>query len=135
MTPQTIYLATSGEYSDYRVLHAFARKEDAEAYGSDHVEEYELHDGPVEMRTWHIFYWNPGQPDHEKKEGRYGNPWTYSYPRDFDGKPGNVSHRWDEHGSPPSIRTLRVEGWDLDLVKKVLSEQRAKYKAQDAGIA
>ena len=27
-----IYLAMSGEYSDYRVRHAFARREDAEAY-------------------------------------------------------------------------------------------------------
>ena len=133
MTPQIIYLATSGEYSDYSVLHAFARKEDADAYAIPHqVEEYELHDGPVEVRTWHVLYWDPAQPDHEKKAGRYGNPWTYSYPRDFDGKPGNISHRWDEHGPPPGIRTLRVEGWDLDRIKKVYSEQRAKYKAQEA---
>lgn len=27
-----VYLATAGEYSDYRVKHAFARREDAESY-------------------------------------------------------------------------------------------------------
>jgi hypothetical protein len=36
-----IYLATRGEYSDYRVCHAFARREDAEAYKlGDDVAEF-----------------------------------------------------------------------------------------------
>jgi len=136
MTPQTIYLATAGEYSDYCVLHAFARKEDAEAYPlGDRVEECEVHDGPVEVRTWHTLYWDPAQPDREGEAGRYGNPWTHSYQQDFDGKPGNVSHHWDGRYHAPEIRKLRVEGWDLDRIKKVYSEQRAQYKAREAGIA
>jgi hypothetical protein len=135
MTPQTIYLATSGEYSDYGVRHAFARKEDAEAYPlGDHVEEYELHDGPVEVRTWHVLYWDPVQPDHEKEAGRYGNPWMDEHLQDFGGKPGNISHRWEGRYHAPEIKKLRVEGWDPDRVRKVYSEQRAQYKAQEAGL-
>jgi hypothetical protein len=131
MTPQTIYLATSGEYSDYSVLHAFARKEDADAYAIPHqVEEFELHDGPVETRTWHSLHWNTKQPDHDGKPGyQLANPYEVAYPKDFDGHPGACLHHF-----LPYARTLIVEGWDLDRVRKVYSEQRARIKAQEAGL-
>ena len=46
-----VYLATSGTY-DYRVQAVFTRREDAESFGlADDVEEFELHDGPLEVRT------------------------------------------------------------------------------------
>jgi len=53
-----IYLATRGEYSDYRVCHAFAKREDAESYKlGEGVLEMELHDGPVEVRYWYDLDW------------------------------------------------------------------------------
>ena len=53
-----VYLATAGEYSDYRVCHAFARREDAESYKlGDDVKELEVHDGPVEVRYWYDLDW------------------------------------------------------------------------------
>src|ERR1035441_2640518 len=53
-----IYLATSGEYIDYQVCHAFAKREDAESYKlGDDVKEMEVRDGPVEVRTWHTLNW------------------------------------------------------------------------------
>ena len=53
-----VYLATAGEYSDYRVRHAFTREEDAEAYPlGDDVLELEVHDGPVEVRTGTCWTW------------------------------------------------------------------------------
>jgi hypothetical protein len=122
-----VYLATSGEYSDYRVCHVFTRREDAEAYelGED-VVEFQLHDGPVEVRVWHIMYWNPGQPDHEGKPGyQLPNPHYFEDRRDYDGDPRHVEHHWV--GATPQFQ---VGGWDLDRVRKVYSEQRAQKLAQ-----
>lgn len=127
-----VYLATSGEYSDYRVLHAFARREDAEAYPlADDVEEYELHEGPVEVRTRHTVHWYPegqgwGVP------GQNPNFFGASY--DFDGRPNHVEHTW--HTTPGTGNVwLVVEGWELERVQKVYSEQRAQYIARkDMGV-
>jgi hypothetical protein len=119
----TVYLATAGEYSDYRVKAAFTRREDAEAFPlGDDVLEMELHDGPAEVRQWHELHWNVKSAD-----GR-GNPWTYSEPREFDGDEKHAEHFWHNGG-------LRVGGRDLSLVKKVYSEQRAQYLAGKEGIA
>jgi hypothetical protein len=124
-----VWLATSGEYSDYTVCHVFARQEDAEAYeGAGRVEEFELREGPVEMRPWHTLLWRADDPDHEKDSLRLANPYGSSWPKDFDGRPEYAAHRWD---GPPE-RTgpiLTVEGWDLQRVMKVYSEQRAQYLA------
>jgi hypothetical protein len=130
-----VYLATSGEYSDYRVCHVFARREDAEAYeGSDHVEEYEVRDGPVEMRTWYRFIWLAGSPDRERDGLQPANPHWYTEQRDFDGDPRHVRHHW--HGPPERTgRVLEIEGWDLSRIKKVYSEQRAQYLAKQQGVS
>jgi len=121
-----VYLATSGEYSDYRVQHVFARREDAEAYAlGDDVEERELHDGPVEVREWHRLMWHPDAPDSDADGLALGNPYMISEQRDFDGRPGHIQHGWDR----ASQFYLRVEGWDLAGVRKVYSEQRAQRLA------
>lgn len=126
-----VYVATSGDYSDYRIMHVFARREDAEAYeGADRVEEYELREGPVEMRTWYTLIWNPGQPDRDQAEGVRGpNPWMFGSREDFDGDLRRAGHQWD---GPPG-RTgpvLTVKGWERERVLKVYSEQRAQHLAQ-----
>jgi hypothetical protein len=130
-----VYLATSGEYSDYQIAHVFARQEDAEAYqGADRVEEYEVRDGPVEMRAWHLLLWSPDRGDREADSLAMANPHEGSSLKDFDGKPRNVTHAW--YGPPQRTGpVLYVEGWDLDRVRKVYSEQRAQYLARKEGVS
>lgn len=130
-----VYAATSGEYSDYRVEHIFARREDAETYeGGDRVEEFEVRMGPVEMRPWHTLVWRASAPDLEKDGVRLDeprNPFEQHWPKDFDGRPDYVAHHW---AGPPE-RTglvLHVEGWDPQRVRKVYSEQRAQCLARAA---
>jgi hypothetical protein len=126
-----VYLATSGEYSDYRVQHVFTRREDAETYAlGDDVMECELHDGPVEVRTWHTLRWYANSPDHEGDSYRIGNPWLDSEQRDWDGRPGHVQHSWHAVGTQ-----LLVEGWDLQRVRKTYSEQRAQRLAAAAQVS
>ncbi len=128
-----VYVATSGEYSDYRICHVFARREDAEDYaGADSVEEYEVRGGPVEMRPWHTLTWNTDLPDREATSLALANPYEQSWPQDFDGDERKTSHAWN---GPPQ-RTgpvLEVQGWDLNRVRKVYSEQRAQYLAGVTG--
>lgn len=126
-----VYLATSGEYSDYRVQHVFTRREDAESYAlGEDVEERELQDGPVEVRTWHMLRWNPGIPDREGDSLRVPNPWLITGRRDWDGRPGHVQHEWfTQTQFQPPKRQLVVEGWDLERVRKTYSEQRAQHIA------
>ena len=72
-----VYLATSGEYSDYGVCHAFSRREDAEAYPlGDDVLELEVHDGPVEVRFWYEMSWVPRWPDRESDGLTAANPYS-----------------------------------------------------------
>jgi len=125
-----VYLATSGEYSDYRVGHVFTRREDAEAYPlGDDVEERELRDGPVEVRDWHTVTWRADAPDLPADGLRATNPWVTSYLRDFDGRPGHIEHDW---AGPPERAgpVLAVRGWDREGVMKVYSEQRAQFLAR-----
>lgn len=121
-----VYLAMAGEYSDFRVCHAFARREDAEAYKlGDGVLELEVRDRPVEVRTWYTLTW---------RSNSKAKPQTYTEYRDFDGNERHAEHAW--YGPPErTADILNVGGWDLALVKKVYSEQRAQYLARKEGIA
>lgn len=130
-----VYLATAGEYSSFRILHAFAREEDAESYklGED-VTELELHDGPVEVRTWYRLMWRGDQPESDREANPYVEAGDL---RDFDGNEKHVEHRWGRayQQEVPGEAHLTVEGWDLALVKKVYGEQRAQYLARKEGIS
>lgn len=134
----TVYLATAGAYSDYRVVHAFARREDAESYKlGDEVKEMEVHEGPVEVRTWYVLFWWPDRPDAPPDAITAGNPWTnFSDQRDYDGDPGHVEHQWEVQSNINYVQhpLLSVGGWDLALVKKVYGEQRGQYLARQEGI-
>jgi hypothetical protein len=131
-----VYLVTSGEYSDYCVLKAFAREEDAWAYPfGDDVEEFELHAGPVEVRTWHTIRWWPDPPSGPGYRGDEPNPYEHREQRDFDGNPNHARHEWTTPPNPYNPRALIVQGWELERVRKVYSEQRAQYLArQDMGV-
>lgn len=127
-----VYLATSGEYSDYRVRRVFTRREDAEAYElADGVEEVEVDEGPVEVRTKHYLTWSSWIPDREADGWAAANPSVTTDREDYDGRP-SLGHRWREESLG---WTLSVHGWDLGAVRKVYSEQRAQFIAkQDMGI-
>lgn len=80
-----VYLATRGVYSDFHVVHVFAREEDAASYAlADDYEGFELVDGPIEVRDWHVLAWWPDLPD-SATDAEYPNPNTWSNPKDFDG--------------------------------------------------
>jgi hypothetical protein len=126
-----IYLATAGEYSDYRVQHAFTSREDAESYKlGDDVKEMEVHDGPVEVRYWYDLDWDARKPDTAGGHGGFGaNPGiSEGEMRDFDGNERRAEHTW-------SGSWLNVQGWDRDLMLKVYSEQRAQYLARQEGVS
>lgn len=137
-----VYLATSGSYSDYQVLHVFTRREDAEAYElADDVEEFELHDGPVEARIWHQLSWWPDEPDgeHTVEGGFSGHTYTLTNPRpirsyrqDFDGRPNYVEHRWDPGYHTNGKSSLIVQGWDPERIRKVYGELRAEWLSRKA---
>jgi hypothetical protein len=133
MASMKIFLAVSGEYSDYEVRHAFARRQDAESYAlGEDVLELDVHDGPVETRTWHTLLWNPGIPDREPGRGEMGNPYEGHGLADFTGSEPGVRCHW---AGPPEFAgmagpVLTVQGWDLARVRKVYSEQRAQYLAR-----
>lgn len=129
-----VYLATSGEYSDYRVQQVFVRREDAEGYAlGDDVQEFELREGPAETRIEHRLYWNSWTEDREETATTGANPWVATERLDFDGQPHRVEHQWNHnsrHGSH-----LTVKGWDLVRIRKVYSEQRAQFIAKrDMGV-
>jgi hypothetical protein len=129
-----VYLATSGEYSDFRVQQVFARREDAEAYDlSDDVQEFELCEGPVETRIEYRLYWDPRIGDREATAMAQANPFVATERVDFDGQPDRVEHQWNHHARHGS--NLVIKGWDLDRIHKVYSEQRAQFIArQDMGV-
>lgn len=127
----TVYLATRGAYSDYRVCHAFARREDAESYAlGDEVLEKVLRAGPVEVRTWWELDYHADWGDRQSFAGvQAANPYVYDEQRDFDGDERHCVHEW-RYG-----HVLNVQGWDKQLVMKVFSEQKAQYLARREGVA
>lgn len=114
----TIYLATSGEFDDYRIEAAFTRREDAEAFElGDDVEEMELHDGPLEVRTWYSLRWYEDTPLRSGTSSRVANPLHSDRERRiWDGNPGRVE------SSYPAPRQIEVQGWDMALVRARLDE-------------
>jgi hypothetical protein len=135
--PATVFLATSGSYSDFRVQQAFARREDAESYQlGDDVLAMRVRPGPVEVRTWYTLRWWPARPDRESSADWLTavNPWmSAGERREYDGDPHHAEHRWHQSAAGGAQALLTVSGWDVALVKKVYGEQRARYAADRAG--
>ena len=123
-----VYLATSGEHDDFAVQAVFTNRADAEAYElADDVIEHEVHDGPIEVRTWHELRWHSWQGDMEEAPGKQvANPAEYTSRVPFRGDPEEVVHTWEPFGKqfPDDWLVLVVKGWDLDAVRRVYSEQR-----------
>jgi hypothetical protein len=138
-----VYLAFANGYDDRRVERVFARRADAEAYGlADEVEEFEVLEGPVEVREWHTLHWVAGCPDRAQPEGgRAANPVLTSDRWAVDERPSGVTIDWKKHPKAAVViatgevltevtHTLTVEGWDLERVRAVYAEQRADYEAR-----
>jgi len=121
-----IYLATSGEYDDYKVLHAFRNRSDAEAYAlGDDVEEHELREGPAEVRKFHVLRWRPDLGDRDAAWPACANPDLKCDQRDFDSSV-TCTATWS---APVPTLTLVVQGWDKAEVLGAYREQRARYEA------
>ena len=131
-----VYLATHGSYSDFEVRAVFKREADAEAYElGDSVEEFDLLEGPKEVRTWHRLSWRPDMPEpayetdgYYSGPGRVPNPHEdpYGVRQDYDGHPNRIEHRWQRWGGQGSGQ-LEVCGWDVERIRKVFGELRAEW--------
>lgn len=103
------------------------------------MRELEVREGPVEVRRWYVLRWWPGRPDREGQADwqASANPWVSAdEQRDFDGNEKHAEHQWiDQSNIRASQMLLIVGGWDLSLVKKVYSEQRAQYLARKEGVS
>lgn len=122
-----VYIATSGEYSDFRIKHVFASYDHAHAYrGADDVTEYEVLEEPVDQHYWYTVLWTATIPDREGDGLYMSNPHERGEPRDFIGGE-QTSHHWTTRNHEA---VLIVQGWDLERVHKVFSEQRAQYMAR-----
>ena len=133
-----VYLLTSGEYSDYRVLAAFSTREAAEAaqgiYDAERrnldesrVEEYQLLDEPTrtEVHTHTLI-------------------WARDYPRRDSPAWGSPEVEWGVHGE--EVEDLRGRGsgpvigvkaraLTAERAAKIAHDRAAELKARAAGIA
>jgi hypothetical protein len=137
-----VYLAIANDY-DQQVQRVFARREDAEAYGlADEVQEFEVLEGPVEVREWHTLRWHADSPDRAQPEGDWAaNPKLTSVREAVDERTSDIAIDWKKHPKAAVViatgevltevtHTLTVEGWDLERVGAVYAEQRADYEAR-----
>lgn len=112
-----VYLATSGYYDEYTVRRVFRNKKDAEDYElADDVEEFEVCEGPAEVRTLYLSYWDK----------RSGDTWSRSTREDI----SNPDQEFVPEGCVGILRSaygLRVRGWDEDAVQRVFVSERAAY--------
>lgn len=95
-----VYVATSGEYSDFRICRVFARREDAENYRiADDVQEWEVEEHPVAIGTHYTLWWDPHRPDTESQDGFHANPWIFT---DLGELPAmrTVEHLWPTQPLP-----------------------------------
>jgi hypothetical protein len=96
------------------------------------VEEYELTEGPADVRPRYILQWIPAIPDRKTSGTALENPYVHSYDQDFDSGVRPIFHHWYESAQPGPPPRLLVEGWDRERVMKVYSEQRAQYLSATA---
>ncbi|MET8382529.1 hypothetical protein ABZV14_05940 [Streptosporangium canum] len=116
-----IYIATSGEYSDYTIEGAFLREEDARSLSlADDYIEVELSEGPADVRAY------------------YSASWKESY----DGESISASDRIYDGDDKMKVYVGRsiyssyisVSGWDKERVLKVLGDEKAKFLAEKNNI-
>ena len=137
-----VFIATSGEYSDYRIDHVFLNEEDAATYAQTKNDvgawdEYEVREGPIERRAFYCLSWWPHQADSRTTSGTLANPYVTDYVQDYDPN-FKLKHEWGKswhYDEDQRKDVLKVEGWDKQGVLKVYSEQRAQYLARKEGIS
>lgn len=132
----TIYIVTSGSYSDYSINEVFANKADAEryaatvAYDEGHVEEYELRESlPAEQRTLHQM-----STGITADGARNAHEIQYDVFPGIGGTPKNdrpkVTIERGPHGDRPTWISVRVAGYDLTMVRQAFSDAVAGETAR-----
>jgi hypothetical protein len=150
---KSVYAATSGFYSDYRVHALFETKELAEevanidnagkgGWGDMSVEGFVLYDAVPQRRVKHTLT-VADRKDHWSGESIpleggwfVGEVERLLWPWDFD-IPKNCRAKVNRHGlkMKKGWRTFSVEGWDKDACKKAVYDTLTQIKAEDEGIA
>ncbi|MDH2424772.1 hypothetical protein [Sphaerisporangium sp. TRM90804] len=123
----------------YKVLRAFSKQEDAEAYGlGEEILPLDIEDGPVEVRTWYWLTWFPDRPDCSPEDARprdyvFASPGWHEIRREFHGDPPGDEVQYEWSTEPRVSLGLDVQGWDKALVEAKYQQLRAEYFAQQAG--
>jgi hypothetical protein len=134
-----VYLLTSGEYSDYRVLAVFSTREAAEAARGIHdaerrnldesrVEEYQLLDEPVrsEVHT-HTIMWGRGYS--RRDAPAWGSPKA-----EWGAHGEEVEDLRDSESAGPVIG-VSSRALTAERAAKIAHDRAAELKAREAGIA
>ncbi len=135
-----VYLAVEydGEGQGYyKVVRAFANREDADAYDlADEILGMDIDDGPVDVRTRHSITWWPNRDEWSREEavpsaGLFENPRRSEHRREFGNPPAiHVAHSWRGAANGSGLAALDVEGWDKDLVETTYQQLRTAYLAE-----
>lgn len=124
---RTVYMVTSGEYSDYDVVAIFEHEADAERYVEarmgERVEEMTLH---AEFPTIHTVYRATIY-----KHGGGGRTATPGELRETHWR----SDKRPEHRFSETNWAFEAEGPDRERAVKSVSDRYAKWKAEQAGVA
>jgi hypothetical protein len=137
-----VYLAASGEYSDYRILAAFTTKELAQAFVDEstdvslthraylaEVEEYELFDRVPRKVLWHFI--EQILPLDKEPRRRIEVLWEFENPYYAMKKRAVTFRRWvDGYKQTHEL----AFGTDPAAVEKVWKEQHAAQEALEAGL-
>jgi hypothetical protein len=135
----TVYIVTSGSYSDYTIEHVFATEELAQDYcdklGGDNpgIEAYEVKTNPVERRVLYRLNWYTWLEDRPGDGLACPNPYIYSSVTDYEPGPHFSVTSWatDSHGRD----LLSVEAWAEERLMKIYGDEKAQYLARKEGIA
>lgn len=145
--PTTIYLLTSGQYSDYSVDAAFTTRAEAERaaelhekdkrWGDARVEEYVLYDRCPDFTTVYkvgVRLYEDGTTDMDE-DVRTHLPWNHFDGPHLNGRPKVSSGRWFSSTTHPK-KNIYISGYGstLESTRKAVFDRVAQEKAKLAGI-
>ena len=133
-----IWLVTQGDYSDYRIVHAFSNEDAATKHAkqwnatnpSDNyqVEDHELLTDPPELSIVHYVSW----------ESDADRVWTLSFIQetaDYEGRFDRLEPRqYNDDAIRRGLVGFLCYSLDPEKAMKVVSDARAKHLAEAAGL-